>query len=501
MKKVLIANRGEVALRIQATCHSFGIKTVAIYTEEDQYLSYVFKAGESYKLSLSGAAGYMAQDEIISIAIKSGADSIHPGYGFLSEKSEFAQKVIDAGLTWIGPTPKNIALLGDKAVAQKTMISAGIPTVPGYSIDVTVSKSFGQAKLIAISIGFPIVLKCAHGGGGKAMRHVENVAAFDDAWNTVVSESEKLFFSTIILIEKYLEKPRHIEVQIAGDGEEYIHLYERECSIQRHHQKIIEEAPCSFISQETKEKLYAAALQAARAVNYKNIGTVEFLVTGDPVSHDEKFFFLEMNTRLQVEHSITEAITGRDLVFLQLYIARHGRLPYKQQDITKRGHAIECRIYSEDNNFVPSTGTINNLIFPSHPVLRIDHDLSEGQEITPFFDPMLVRLTTVGDDRSVSIAHMKQVLSRLHIDGVNTNGELLKAIMDMHEFLKGEIHTQLLKSHFLEKCLEQIEKSSEIPFSSEEQKILTDFIMQNNQQNFVPSQRTIKREWRNQLWR
>jgi acetyl-CoA carboxylase biotin carboxylase subunit len=208
-----------------------------------------------------------------------------------------------------------------------------------------------------------------------------------------------------------------------------------------------------------------------------------------------------VNTRLQVEHSVTEAITGRDLVFLQLYIARHGKLPYRQQDITKRGHALECRLYSEDHHFIPSTGKINNLILPSHPVLRLDHDLSEEQEITPFFDPMLLKLTTSGDDRSVSIAHMRQALSRLHIDGINTNCGLLRAIIDTHEFLKGEIHTQLLKTHFLDRCCEKLDKANENPFSPDEQKILTDFIVQANQQDFIPSQRTVKREWRGQLWR
>jgi len=359
MKKLLIANRGEIALRIQATAHSFGIQTVAIYTEQDQFLSYVYKADQSYKLNKDGGLGYLDQVEILEIALKSGCDAVHPGYGFLSENHNFAKLVIEAGLTWVGPSPRQIELLGDKAQAVATMKENKVPTIPGYVVEAKDNSDFEKARNVVQIIGFPILLKSAHGGGGKAMRVVEKFDDFESSWNLVVSESKKYFNSQTILIEKKIEKPRHIEIQIAGDGKNFVHIYERECSIQRRNQKIIEETPANFIKKSTKEKLYKAAFDAAKATLYDSIGTVEFLV-----DQDENFYFLEMNTRLQVEHSITEATTNIDLVLLQLFIAINKKLPLKQDEIFQRGHAIECRIYSEDpkKNFSPSTGKITNLV-------------------------------------------------------------------------------------------------------------------------------------------
>ena len=484
LNRIFIANRGEIALRIQATCHALGLETVAIYTQEDQFSSYVYKATKAYKLSFTGPAGYLDQKEIIELAKKSNADAIHPGYGFLAENSQFAQRVIKSGLLWIGPTPENISLLGDKAAAHRIMKQAGVPVIPGQAFDASQEESNFLAKQFAKKIGFPVFLKCAHAGGGKAMRLVNAEEYFQKAWNSVVSEAINQFSSTSIIVEKYIYKPRHIEVQIAGDGKNFIHLYERECSIQRKHQKIIEEAPCKFVSKNIKQKLYNAALTAASATNYQNIGTVEFLVT-----EDEEFYFLEMNTRLQVEHSITECTTGIDLVQLQLYIAIFNTLPYKQNDISVRGHAIECRIYSEDpaRNFMPSTGIIHTLVIPRQPFLRIDHDLEEGCHITPFFDPMILKVTVHGENREIVTNQMLTALSSMFIGGIKTNRLFLIALLESKLFSQGDFHTQLV-AHFTftqptqEACPIKLEDLKKVIFSKEKKAI---------RQNL----------WKEQLWK
>jgi acetyl/propionyl-CoA carboxylase alpha subunit len=334
INKVLIANRSEIALRIQATCHTLGIKTVAIYSPEDVMSSYVYKASEAYRLSASGFSAYLNQDEIIAIAKQAGVDAIHPGYGFLSENAVFAQKVIDSKILWIGPHPESIKLMGDKSAARDIMQRAGVPVVPGFDVP-TCESSLSKAKQFAEILGYPVILKDPLSGGGKAMRMVNKAEDFDVAWKLVLSESKRLTNSSHLLIEKYVQSGRHIEVQFAGNGQNFVHFFERECSIQRRHQKIIEEAPCKFVKYQALEKMYQAALCAAKAVDYINLGTVEFLVTPE-----EKFYFLEMNTRLQVEHSVTELTCGVDLVALQFYIASSKKLPFTQDDISRKVHAI-----------------------------------------------------------------------------------------------------------------------------------------------------------------
>jgi len=495
IRTILIANRAEIALRIQATCHALGIKTIAIYAPEDQCASYVYRAHQAHKLSKSGFAGYLDQEEIIALALKSGADAIHPGYGFLSENSNFAQKVLDAGMIWVGPSPESIRLMGDKSTARDIMARAGVPIVPGITIDLSVDKLIVNegrtlrdagllrasaieettdeitievktedqiieeikrekkdwAKEQATIIGYPVILKDPKSGGGKAMRRIDKPEEFDSAWNTVISEAAKLTGSTTLVLEKYITHGRHIEVQVAGDGKNFIHLYERECSIQRRHQKIIEEAPCVFLSQKTREQMYKAALCATQTVNYDNIGTVEFIVTPD-----QNFYFLEMNTRLQVEHSVTEMTTGVDLVALQLAIAQTGMLTLRQENISQHAHAIQCRIYAENpaQKFAPSTGVINHVVWPVSPFARIDHDLEDGTEITPFFDPMIAKISIWGVDRVQAINNMRTALENTHIQGISTNIMLLINILASNEFLAGEIHTQLLsdKNYFDAVC-------------------------------------------------
>lgn len=441
MTKILIANRSEVARRIQATCHARGIQTIAVFDHNDASLAYVAHATYAYLLSGSGFSAYQAQDELIAIARDAGADAVHPGYGFLAENALFAQKVIDAGMTWIGPTPKVISCMGDKHQARQLAQDAGVPVVPAVHMNNVNPDDYADALAAAQRIGFPVILKDPLGGGGKGMRRVDCAQDFAANWQRVCSEAGKLTGGRQILVEKYLVQARHIEVQIAGDGLSWIHLYERECSIQRRHQKIVEEAPCAFVTQSTLDTMYAVALQLAQKVNYTSIGTVEFIVTPD-----EQFYFLEMNTRLQVEHSITELTTGVDLVGLQLDIAQTGAMPLAQADVIRRGHAIECRIYAENPelHFMPATGALSNVAIPTLPFGRIDHDLYTGLEITPFFDPMIAKISTYGATRQQAVEFMRQALSEFVLDGVITNIHFLKNLLLQKLFLTGNFHTQLL---------------------------------------------------------
>ncbi|MFH1254568.1 MAG: biotin carboxylase N-terminal domain-containing protein [bacterium] len=455
-KKILIANRGEIALRIQQTCKSLGIQTVAIYAPQDHSSPHVYQADQAYFINLDGYKAYLAQDEIIEIAKKSGCDAIHPGYGFLSENSTFAQKVVDAGIIWIGPNPQTIRLMGDKNQARIIAQEAGVPTVPGAKLEnissINISQpNFQHALNIAKQIGFPLILKDPLGGGGKGARRVNSEAEFENALNMTISESQKLTGTTTILLERYLENARHVEIQVAGDGQNFVHLFERDCSLQRRYQKIIEESPCLFVSKQTLERMYEAAISLTKSVNYQNVGTIEFMVS------DQDFYFLEMNTRLQVEHSVTEMTTGVDLVALQLQIAQTEQLTIKQEDIIQRGHAIECRIYSEDpeNNFAPCSGKINYLKTPQMPFIRVDHALQSDCEVSPFFDPMQAKITVFGQNRELAIAYMQTALKNFHINGITTNIKFLLALLHTEEFEHGNFHTQTLTQGFIEQVYKQ----------------------------------------------
>lgn len=441
IKKLLIANRGEIAFRIQQTCKALGIKTVAIYAPQDSTSSYLYHANEVYKIQLDGYKAYLAQDEIIKVAKQTNCQAIHPGYGFLSENAEFAQKVVDSGLIWIGPDPETIKFMGDKNLARETASKIGIPTIPGAK-----AKTPEQAIQAAHKIGFPLILKDPLGGGGKCAKRVNNKKELKDSLKNLLSEIKKFTGTSTVLLERYLEKARHVEIQIAGDGKNFIHLFERDCSLQRRYQKIIEETPCKFVSKQTLEKMYITALTLAKSVNYKNIGTVEFMVTPN-----QDFFFLEMNTRLQVEHSVTELTTGIDLVALQLEIAQKRILPLKQENITQRGHSIQCRIYSEDptQNFIPCTGKILHLEIPRMPFLRVDHCLKTGIEISPFFDPMQAKVTAFGQNRKLVISYIKQALENFKIQGIKTNIAFLHSLISSSKFIQGNFHTQTLTKNFI----------------------------------------------------
>ncbi|MFH1644720.1 MAG: biotin carboxylase N-terminal domain-containing protein [bacterium] len=453
IKKILIANRGEIVSRIIFTCKKLGIKTVAIYTKQDEFSKFVHEADEAYKLSTEGASAYLNQKEIINIAQQSNSDAIIPGYGFLSENYQFVDLVTHNGLTWIGPKTQTIKIMGSKTESRKIAEKINVPIIPGFNLKLN---EMEQGKKLGSKIGYPILLKDPLAGGGKAMRVVLNEKEFDSCWQRVASESEKLTSSNQILLEKFIEKGRHVEIQIAGDGKNFIHLYERECSIQRRNQKIIEQTPCEFLDPKILNKMYSAALKIAESTKYDNLGTVEFIVCPD-----QKFYFLEMNTRLQVEHSITEFTTGLDLVELQIKITQNKKLPIEQKNVSRKNFALECRIYAEDpeQNFAPSTGIINFLKIPDIFFGRIDHNLEQNLEITPFFDPMIAKVTTFGENKMAAIQNMLYVLEQFKIIGIKNNIEFLQLILKTEEMQADQIHTQLLTQKFLDKLFKTTHKT------------------------------------------
>jgi acetyl-CoA carboxylase, biotin carboxylase subunit len=497
-KKILIANRSEIASRIIKACKALDIETVAIYTPEDQLSKYVYEASEAFPLSLSGIAGYMNQDEILKIAHTCQSDAIHPGYGFLAEMSEFSQKVIAANLVWIGPSPKSIKLMGNKIEARTLMQNTNVPIIPGYHCN---SNYKSRAKKEACKIGYPVLLKAALGGGGKAIRKINNESEFEQTWDIVNLETKKFFDSSEIFLEKYIENARHIEVQIAADGKNFIHLFERECSIQRRHQKIIEECPCNFVKKETLSAMYEIAIKAAKSINYKNIGTVEFILDSN-----DNFYFLEMNTRLQVEHPISELTTGIDLVKLQIEIAQTNHLALCQEDITRNGHAIECRILAEDpaNNFIPCCGKIQNLNLPTNPFIRHDHILEEDLQIQPFFDPMISKLISFGKNRETAQLNMISALGEFNISNIKTNISFLKYLLESPQFQNGQFHTASLnnsndplRKNFLEEKNNN-ESSEENVMAAIAATLIFEKLNENNKTNNKQQQNN---SWKETTWR
>jgi len=446
LKKVLIANRGEIAVRIIRACREMGIKTVAVFSEIDRKALHVRFADEAYPIGPAPSAqSYLDMEKIIGVARKSGGEAIHPGYGFLAENAAFVKMVESEGLVFIGPPSKAVELLGDKVAARKTMKSAGVSIVPGTEVEI---ESEEQATSIAEKIGFPILIKAVGGGGGKGMRIVREKSGMKEALRGAKSEAKSAFADPRIYIEKYLEKPRHVEIQILADKfGNVIHLGERECSIQRRHQKVVEESPSPIVDEKMRKAMGEQAVTAAKAAGYVNAGTMEFLV-----DQDRNFYFLESNTRLQVEHPVTEMVTGVDLAKEQIKIASGMRLTYKQEDIIRKGSSIECRIYAEDpdNNFLPSVGTVHSYVEPSGPGVRVDSGLSEGLEISLYYDPLIAKLLTWGNDRNEAIERMKRALSEYRISGVATTIPFHLSVMNNERFKQGKIHT-----HFIEEETEK----------------------------------------------
>lgn len=461
-KKILIANRGEIAIRIMRACKELGIRTVAVYSDADKHALHVQNADEAIHI---GAAppkeSYLNADVLIQAALDSQAEAIHPGYGFLSENASFAGMVESANLTFIGPSADSIRAMGDKAEAKMRMKAAGVPTVPGAEG----LESFSDFERAANEIGYPILVKASAGGGGKGMRIVWEPDDLLEETDAARREALHAFGDDRLLIEKYIPTAHHIEFQVFGDKHGHlVHLFERECSVQRRYQKIIEETPSPLLTSELRARMGKAAVKAAKAIHYTNAGTIEFIVDPDTL----QYYFLEMNTRLQVEHPITEQVTGIDLAQWQIRVAAGEHFPYQQEQLTQRGHAIECRVYAEDpaNNFLPSTGKLLQYIEPHGPGLRVDSGFRAGDEVTHFYDPILAKLIVHGESRELAIRKMQAALRDFVLHGVVTNIDFMQAVLSHPDFANGKVSTrwveQNLESGSLLPNLESADKQAGI---------------------------------------
>jgi len=454
MKKILIANRGEIALRIMRTARKMGIKTVAVYSEADRNSPHVRFADEAVLIGPApSSASYLVKEKIIDAAKATGAEVIHPGYGFLSENADFAQMVTDNGITFIGPKPHAIKVMGNKLAAKEAVRDYNIPMVPGIEEAIT---DVALAKKVAEKIGFPILIKASAGGGGKGMRVVANLKELPEQMERAISEAIAAFGDGSVFIEKYVSSPRHIEIQILADVHgNIVHLFERECSVQRRHQKVVEEAPSAVLTPQIRKAMGDAAIKVAKACDYIGAGTVEFLL-----DNDKNFYFLEMNTRLQVEHPVTELITGIDLVEQQIKVARGEKLTFKQEDLKIKGHALEVRVYAEDplENFMPSIGTLSTYKIPEGDGIRLDDGFEEGMEVPIYYDPMLSKLITYGNNRAEAIQFMLSAISKYQIEGVATTLAFGKFVCEHEAFTSGDFDTHFVKNHYTP---EQLEKQYE----------------------------------------
>jgi propionyl-CoA carboxylase alpha chain len=444
IRSLLVANRGEIAVRVLRTCRERGIRTVAVYSEADRNALHVRLADEAVAIGPAASAeSYLVAEKVIEAARQTGADAIHPGYGFLSENASFARAVEDAGVVWVGPPPAAISAMGDKTEARKLMAAAGVPMAPGTpdAID-----DAAEAERVAGEIGYPVLVKAAAGGGGKGMRVVERAEDFAQSFERARSEAQNAFGDGRVYVEKYLVGPRHIEIQVLADGHgDVVHLFERECSIQRRHQKVIEEAPSAVLTPELRAAMGEAAVQAAQACDYVGAGTVEFLLDAN-----RDFYFLEMNTRLQVEHPVTELITGLDLVAEQIRIAEGERLGYGQDELAIWGHAVECRVYAEDvpAGFLPAPGPLLRHRPPLGPGVRVDSGVEEGDEVPVYYDPMVSKLCTWARTREEAIHRMDRALAEYDVAGVRTTIPFCRTVMRNPAFVSGDFDTGYVRDHF-----------------------------------------------------
>lgn len=444
MKKILVANRGEIALRVMKTVKRMGIDTVAVYSTADRNAPHVKFADEAVCIGEAPSSeSYLKGDKIIEVAKKLNVDGIHPGYGFLSENASFAESVEKNGITWIGPGSKAIKVMGSKLAAKDAVKAYDIPMVPGIDEAITDTE---KAKKIAKDIGFPILIKASAGGGGKGMRVVEKEKELDDQMKRAISEAESAFGDGSVFIEKYVSSPRHIEIQVLADTHgNYVHLFERECSIQRRHQKVVEEAPSVVLDEALRKEMGEAAVKVAKACDYVGAGTVEFLF-----DENRNFYFLEMNTRLQVEHPVTEYITGVDLVEQQILVARGEKLQFSQDDLKIKGHAMELRVYAEDplEDFMPSTGTLEKYSVPSGDGIRLDNGFEEGMEVPIYYDPMLAKLVTYGKTREEAIQIMIKAIDHYIVEGVSTTLPFGKFVFQHEAFRSGNFDTHFVKKYY-----------------------------------------------------
>ncbi len=458
MKKILVANRGEIALRVMRTAKEMGIKTVAVFSEADRKALHVQYADEAVCIGPAASSqSYLKMDTIIEVAMQTGADAIHPGYGFLSENPVFADKVKNAGITFIGPTGEAMRVMGSKIGAKQAVEKFNVPMVPGTKEAIT---DVAAAKKIAEGIGFPVLIKASAGGGGKGMRVVNMGSEFEEQIKMAQSEAMSAFGDSAVFIEKYVGAPRHIEIQILGDNfGNIVYLFERECSIQRRHQKLVEEAPSSCLTPEIRKQMGEAAVNVAKACNYTGAGTVEFLV--DEELH---FYFLEMNTRLQVEHPVTEQIVGLDLVKEQIRVAKGEKLGYTQEDLAIKGHAIELRVCAEDplNNFLPDIGTLNTYRTPQGYGVRVDDSFEEGMEIPIHYDPMIAKLITFGKNREEAIQRMIRAIKDYRISGIETTLSFGLFVMQHEAFINGKFDTKFIEKHYKPELLNRGEENAEV---------------------------------------
>lgn len=442
-RKVLVANRGEIAVRILQALRELRVPSVAVYSDPDRHGLAARLADEAYPLDgTSSTETYLHIDKLLAIARRSGAEAVHPGYGFLSENALFAERLEAAGLQLIGPTARAIAQMGDKITAKAVMEAAGVPVVPGWAGE---AGSLKEATDDAAQLGYPILVKAAAGGGGKGMRRVDRPEELAAAIESARSEADKSFGDSRVFLEKYVERPRHVEVQIFGDHHGHaVHLFERECSVQRRHQKIVEESPSPALDPDLRAAMGEAAVRAALAIGYRNAGTVEFIL-----GENRRFYFLEVNTRLQVEHPVTELVTARDLVHAQLRVAAGQPLPFRPEELRQHGHAFECRIYAEDpsRGYLPSTGRLQVYRPPAGPGVRVDSGVEAGSEVTVHYDPLLAKLIVWGEDRLTALERMDRALADFVILGVRTNLPFLRNLLRHPAFRAGELHTHFLDEH------------------------------------------------------
>jgi propionyl-CoA carboxylase alpha chain len=457
MQKILVANRGEIALRVMRSAKAMGIKTVAVYSEADKNAPFVKFADEAYCIGPAPSnQSYLKGDEIIALAKSIGVDGIHPGYGFLSENAQFAQQVQDEGITFIGPRPHSIEMMGSKLAAKAAARKFNIPMVPGTEDAIS---DVEEAKKVALEVGLPILIKASAGGGGKGMRIVENIEEVAEQMARAISEAESSFGDGSVFIERYVTGPRHIEIQVLADQHgNIVYLFERECSIQRRHQKVVEEAPSCILTPEMRKAMGESAVNVARSCDYVGAGTVEFLV-------DEKrnFYFLEMNTRLQVEHPVTEMITGVDLVQEQIKIARGEQLSFSQDDLKINGHSLEVRVYAEDptNNFLPDIGKLISYERPTGAGVRVDDGFEEGMEIPIYYDPMIAKLIVHGTDRNDAIAKMTKAIDEYYITGVKTTLPFCSWAINHEAFVSGDFDTHFVKKYYTPEVLNQTDDTLE----------------------------------------
>lgn len=444
MKKILVANRGEIAIRVMKTAQKMGLKTVAVYSEADRGAPHVRFADEAVLLGPAPSSeSYLVMEKVIQAAKDTGADAIHPGYGFLSENAKFAQLVEDAGIVFIGPKPHAIKVMGDKLAAKEAVRDYNIPMVPGIEEAIT---EVALAEKVALEIGFPILIKASAGGGGKGMRIVENLKELPEQMHRAISEAKAAFGDGSVFIEKYVGSPRHIEIQVLADTHgNIVHLFERECSVQRRHQKVVEEAPSVVLTPEIREAMGNAAIKVAQACDYVGAGTVEFLL-----DQNKKFYFLEMNTRLQVEHPVTELISGIDLVEQQIKVARGEKLAFTQEDLTIKGHALEVRVYAEDplENFSPSIGKLSVYKLPTGEGIRVDNGFEEGMEVPIYYDPMLSKLITYGKNREEAIQLMSNAIDHYQVEGIATTLPFGKFVCEHEAFRSGGFDTHFVKNYY-----------------------------------------------------